>query len=220
VSGRESIGNGDHSECLSNCLPPAPPLFASSETNYGAFASSLTETLARISDGDVRSCSFPHLGPAPFAVSLETSARLSSAIRCSQWAIFGNDDAPRQNVSWLQPVSEGLPSKGALRMLLPAWHSGDGGVDAGPSSRWPEGPGKIDLRVPLGTPRRQRPFIQLLSLTLADLGRVRESILHASPDMHWNFYTVSAWPGHERNLMHPYFASNCRNGIAEGENGL
>src|SRR5262245_42269516 len=49
-----------------------------------------------------------------------------------------------------------------------------------------------------------------LSLTLADLGRVCESILHAAPDMGWNFYTVSAWPGHERNLMRPYFASNCR----------
>src|SRR5215469_12142579 len=57
-----------------------------------------------------------------------------------------------------------------------------------------------------------------LSLTLADLGRVRESILHAAPDMGWNFYTVSAWPGHERNLMRPYFASNCGDGIAEGEN--
>jgi hypothetical protein len=58
----------------------------------------LTESLAKLSDrdGDVRSCSFPHLGPAPFTVNLETNARLSSAIGCSQWAIFGNDDATRQ----------------------------------------------------------------------------------------------------------------------------
>jgi hypothetical protein len=33
-----------------------------------------------------------------------------------------------------------------------------------------------------------------LSLTLADLGGVCESILHAAPDMDWNFYTVSARP--------------------------
>jgi hypothetical protein len=33
-----------------------------------------------------------------------------------------------------------------------------------------------------------------LSLTLADLGRVCEGILHAAPDIAWNFYTVSAWP--------------------------
>ena len=58
----------------------------------------------------------------------------------------------------------------------------------------------------------------MLSLTLADLRRVCESILHAAPDMGWNFYTVSAWPGHERNLMRPYFASNRGDGIAEGEN--
>ena len=56
-----------------------------------------------------------------------------------------------------------------------------------------------------------------LSLTLADLGGVCESILHASPDMDWNFYTVLAWPGHERNLMRPYFVSDCGDGIAEGE---
>src|SRR5262249_61926790 len=63
-------------------------------------------------------------------------------------------------------------------------------------------------------------FLRGLSLTLADLGRVCESILHASPDMGWNFYMVSAWPGHERNLMRAYFASNCRDGITEGENGF
>jgi hypothetical protein len=39
-----------------------------------------------------------------------------------------------------------------------------------------------------------------LSLTLADSGGVSESIFHALPDMVRNFYAVSAWPGHERNL--------------------
>ena len=44
-------------------------------------------------------------------------------------------------------------------------------------------------------------WIQIyLSLTLADSGGVSESIFHALPDMVRNFYTVSAWPGHERNL--------------------
>jgi hypothetical protein len=41
-----------------------------------------------------------------------------------------------------------------------------------------------------GRSPKRRP----LSLTLADLGRVCEGILHAAPDMAWNFYTVSAWP--------------------------
>ena len=44
-----------------------------------------------------------------------------------------------------------------------------------------------------------------LSLTLADSGGVSESIFHALPNMVRNFYTVSAWPGHERNLMMPDF---------------
>ena len=50
-------------------------------------------------------------------------------------------------------------------------------------------------------------------LTLVDLGRVDESIFHATPDMAWNFYTVSARLGHERNLVRPYFASNCRDKV-------
>jgi hypothetical protein len=36
--------------------------------------------------------------------------------------------------------------------------------------------------------------LQDLSSTLANLSGVGESVLHASPDMAGNFYTVSAWP--------------------------
>jgi hypothetical protein len=35
--------------------------------------------------------------------------------------------------------------------------------------------------------------------------------------MAWNFYTVSARPRHERNLMSPYFAANCGDCIAESK---
>ena len=59
-----------------------------------------------------------------------------------------------------------------------------------------------------------------LSLTLADLGGVRERVLHAMPDMLRNFDMVSARPRHERNLMYPYFPAHHRNGVAEGREGL
>jgi hypothetical protein len=59
-----------------------------------------------------------------------------------------------------------------------------------------------------------------LSLTLADLGGVCESVLHSMPDMARNFYTIPVWPGHERNLMGPYFAAHGRDGIAEGQDGF
>ena len=55
---------------------------------------------------------------------------------------------------------------------------------------------------------------------MADLGGVDECVLDAAPDIARNFYTVTARPGHERNLMCPYFAANCRDGIAEGERGF
>src|SRR6266511_5719634 len=55
------------------------------------------------------------------------------------------------------------------------------------------------------------------SLTLADLGGVGEGILHALPDMPRNFDTISVRPGHESNLMRPYFAAYCGDGVAEGE---
>src|SRR5262245_3092846 len=60
----------------------------------------------------------------------------------------------------------------------------------------------------------------LLSLTLADLGGVRERVLHAMPDMLRNFDMVSARPRHERNLMYPYFPAHRRDGVAEGRQGL
>src|SRR5215471_3136347 len=56
-----------------------------------------------------------------------------------------------------------------------------------------------------------------LSLTLADSGGVSESIFHALPDTVRNFYTVSAWPGHERNLMVPDFAADRCDRVAEGQ---
>ena len=61
---------------------------------------------------------------------------------------------------------------------------------------------------------------QRLSLTLANLGGVCESVLHSMPDMARNFYTIPVWPGHERNLMGPYFAAHRRDGIAEGQDGF
>src|SRR5450830_1686689 len=57
----------------------------------------------------------------------------------------------------------------------------------------------------------------ILSLTLADLGGVGERILHAVPDTAGNFDAVSARPGHESNLMAPYFAAHGGDCIAEGE---
>lgn len=59
-----------------------------------------------------------------------------------------------------------------------------------------------------------------LSLTLANLGGVCESVLHSMPDMARNFYTIPVWPRHERNLMGPYFAAHGRDGIAEGQDGF
>jgi hypothetical protein len=46
-----------------------------------------------------------------------------------------------------------------------------------------------------------------LSLSLAYSGGMSEGIFHSVPDMVRNFYTVSARPGHERNLMVPDFAA-------------
>src|ERR1700735_2373528 len=60
-------------------------------------------------------------------------------------------------------------------------------------------------------------YLDRLSLTLADSGGVSESIFHALPDMVRNFYTVSAWPGHETNLMVPNFAADRCDRVAEGQ---
>lgn len=62
-------------------------------------------------------------------------------------------------------------------------------------------------------------FIQL-SLTLADLSGVCESVFHSAPDMRRNFNTVSARPGEKRNLMAPNFTADGGDGVAEGEDGL
>ena len=44
---------------------------------------------------------------------------------------------------------------------------------------------------------------------------VSKCIFHALPDMARNFYAVSAWPRHERNLVMPDFATHSRDCIAE-----
>jgi len=64
-------------------------------------------------------------------------------------------------------------------------------------------------------PECTHPDAILLSLTLADLGGVSECIFHALPDMARNLYTVSARPGHERNLMRPYFTAYGCDSVAE-----
>jgi len=53
--------------------------------------------------------------------------------------------------------------------------------------------------------------------SLADSGGVSERIFYALPDMVRNFYTVSARPGDERNLMVPDFAADCCDRVAEGQ---
>ena len=72
-----------------------------------------------------------------------------------------------------------------------------------------------------GNEVRLRPkTFAVLSLSLADLGGVCERVLHTMPDMLRNFDTVSARPGHERNLMRPYFAAYRGDGVAEGRDGF
>ena len=58
-------------------------------------------------------------------------------------------------------------------------------------------------------------YFLCLNLTLADFGGVSECIFHALPDMARNLYTVSARPGHERNLMRPYFTAYGCDRVAE-----
>src|SRR6202140_1137373 len=64
-------------------------------------------------------------------------------------------------------------------------------------------------------PVRKLAKVQL-SLSLAYSGGVSECIFHSVPDMVRNFYTVSALPGHERNLMVTDLAAHSRDGVAEG----
>jgi hypothetical protein len=61
-------------------------------------------------------------------------------------------------------------------------------------------------------------FVQVLSLTLADLGGVGEGVFHTLADMAGSFDTISAPPGHEGNLAVPDLAALGGDGVAEGEN--
>jgi len=85
--------------------------------------------------------------------------------------------------------------------------------------RWSEGP-HAQVGRQARHKQKRRWKLRMLSLTLADLGSVCERVLHAMPDMRWNFDTVSAWPRHESNLMRPYFAPHRGNGVAEGGDGF
>src|SRR5258708_294946 len=67
------------------------------------------------------------------------------------------------------------------------------------------------------SPTTHAVLMSTLSSTLADLGGVGEGILHAVPDTARNFDTIPARPGHERNLMAPYFATYRGDCIAEGQ---
>jgi hypothetical protein len=59
--------------------------------------------------------------------------------------------------------------------------------------------------------------LDILSSSLAKSCGVGERMRYAVPDMAWNFDTISARPGHERNLMAPNFAAYRGDGIAEGQ---
>src|SRR5208283_998210 len=77
-----------------------------------------------------------------------------------------------------------------------------------PALTWPPSQGSICASSIL---------LPCLSSTLANSCGVGERIRHAVPDMAWNFDSVSVRPGHERNLMAPYFAAYRGYGIAECE---
>ena len=63
----------------------------------------------------------------------------------------------------------------------------------------------------------RKPKPDAISLTLAYSCGVSECIFHSVPDMARDFYTVSARPGHERNLIVPDFAAHGRDRVAEGQ---
>src|SRR5215468_4799760 len=67
-------------------------------------------------------------------------------------------------------------------------------------------PGNILLKDPTG-----------LSSTLSNSCGLGKRILHAIPDLAWNFYAISVRPGHERNLMTADFAAYSSDRITEGE---
>src|SRR6516225_6115831 len=60
-------------------------------------------------------------------------------------------------------------------------------------------------------------FAERLSSTLSNSCGLGKRILHAIPDLAWNFYAISVRPGHERNLMTPDFAAYGSDRITEGE---
>src|SRR6516162_10487790 len=62
-----------------------------------------------------------------------------------------------------------------------------------------------------------RDVFRVLSSTLSNSCGLGKRILHAIPDLAWNFYAISVRPGHERNLMTPDFAAYSSDRITEGE---
>src|SRR5215831_1512258 len=62
--------------------------------------------------------------------------------------------------------------------------------------------------------------LDTLSLSLADLRRVCEGVLHTVPDVQRNFDTVSARPRDERNMMRPYLAAHGGDRVAERRDGF
>src|SRR3954470_16944796 len=62
---------------------------------------------------------------------------------------------------------------------------------------------------------KQQAFIEDYELGFSHSRCVSKCIFHALPDMARNFYAVSAWPRHERNLVMPDFATDSRDCIAE-----
>src|SRR5215831_8785367 len=66
-----------------------------------------------------------------------------------------------------------------------------------------------------------RPYkaedFRVLSSTLSNSCGLGKRILHAIPDLAWNFYAISVRPGHVRNLMTADFAAYSSDRITEGE---
>src|SRR4051812_31651290 len=70
-------------------------------------------------------------------------------------------------------------------------------------------------KVALAAIKGDRTLAQLAELGFSHSRCVSKCIFHALPDMARNFYAVSAWPRHERNLVMPDFATYSRDCIAE-----
>src|SRR4051794_41896491 len=76
---------------------------------------------------------------------------------------------------------------------------------------------RVMYSAPLQPARKHygRDFFKLPKLGFSHSRCVSKCIFHALPDMARNFYAVSAWPRHERNLVMPDFATYSRDCIAE-----